>query len=139
MFPFSYLHVSIKTFNRHFSAQQCGWYSFPDMERYISLSWHFHLTYRLYNLLLETQQQVIRTLHFQKLPHLKLLQHCLSSSGFLCLKLVANFSILYYNFLELNEFCCYYRSSVDSFLTKIQIKCLQNLLSHIYSNVPYIY
>ena len=44
---------------------------------------------------------------------------------------------LYYEYLELNEFYCYYHDHVNSILTETQTKCSQKLLSRIYSNAPY--
>ena len=76
---------------------------------------------------------------FQKLPHLKLIQNHLRSSSFLCLELVNNFSILYYNYLKLNDFLCYYRDPINSILKETLRKCSQKLLFRIYSNTPYFH
>ena len=54
--------------------------------------------------------------HFQKspcrIPYARLV--------FLCLKLVNNISILYYNYLEPNDFCCHYHDPINSVLAKIR-------------------
>ena len=56
-----------------------------------------------------------------------------------CSDLVNNFSILYYKYLELDEFYCYYHDPINSILTESQRKCSQKLLSRICSSAPYFH
>ena len=74
----------------------------------------------------------------KKLPHLKLLYNYLPLSGFLCMIFVNNFSILFYNYRELNDFYCYCHDPINSILRKTYGKCLQKLLSCICSNASYL-
>ena len=77
---------------------------------------------------LTTYSNLIKmTPHFQKLPQLKLLWNYLCSSGFICLKLLNDFLILYYNYVEPNDFFCYYHDPI-SILTKTYRKYSQKTI-----------